>query len=98
MLVGGLTWSCSTTSLETVSGVIKIASFLLVPESRSECARTRAPGRYPLFKRSYSKEHVSFYDSSEGMSKSACNMRTARHRLRLDNAAVDKMRCSSHIT
>jgi hypothetical protein len=33
-----------TTSTDTVSRVTKMASFLVVPASRSECASTRAPG------------------------------------------------------
>lgn len=32
------------TSTETESRVTKMASFLVVPASRSECAKTRAPG------------------------------------------------------
>ncbi len=33
-----------TTSADTVSRVTKMANFLVVPASRSECANTRAPG------------------------------------------------------
>lgn len=38
-----LAWSCVIASADTESSVTKMASFLVVPASRSECASTRAP-------------------------------------------------------
>lgn len=52
----GFTFSSFTASMDTVSAVMRTASFLVVPASRRECARTKAPAtsysqhRFSIFK------------------------------------------------
>ncbi len=58
--------SCVTTSADTVSRVTKMANFLVVPASRSECANTRAPG----------EQHVSTTSHAAGI----CNWRCKTYR------------------